>query len=53
MFRHGLPRREREREKEKRERDDDDDDDDDDNDDVLERSVISSEGEGWGVEEPI
>lgn len=37
---------EREREKEK-ERDDDDDDDDD-NDDVLERSVIPSEGRGGG-----
>lgn len=37
----------REREKKKRERDDDDDDDDD-NDDVLERSVISSEGRGGG-----
>lgn len=46
MFRHGLPTRERE--KKRRGRYDDDDDDDDANDDVLERSVISSEGRGGG-----
>lgn len=48
MSRRGLPTREREKEKKRERESDDDDDDDDDNDDVLERSVISSEGRGGG-----